>query len=193
MKRLIIPVILFFLLSISVVLNIRYFLDEDCAEYTTARFVEQAPRSIELKDFQKKLKEKDGSQKVLTSSKKTNDSISYEQLVEESQEHLRVFLSEETGLNPKEVGLALEILHQSELEVKDFVDERAEAHAKKYGTNMSYIYQAEDYVFLGQARIRARERLIELMGKKKWEELYDHIQEYNQGKFSSHPINPIDI
>ena len=186
MKRLIIPVILLLLLALSVAINVSYILDEDREEYHVAKFVDA---STPLKNDEKPEDIEDKGIKIVNKEESRN----YEQLQEERNEYLQTYLTEQIGLNPKESALALEIFHQAELEAEKKIAARSEAYIKKYGGNNSYIYQAEDYVILGESRLKARQRLIELMGKEKWDELFDHIQEYNQGKFSSQPIVPIDL
>ena len=191
MKRLIIPVILLLLLCLSVAINVSYILDEDKEEYQTARFFD-ASTPLESSD-EKTIRIANKKDEQLPQEKSSTANTHYEQLQEERGEYLQTYLIEQIGLNPKEAALALEIFHQAELEAERKIAARSEAYNKKYGGTNSYMYQAEDYVILGEARLKARGKLIELMGKKKWDELYDHIQEYNQGKFSSQPIIPIDL
>lgn len=188
--QILIKCLLGLILVVSLGLNIAYFLDEDCLEYKEARphqdtFPSPVPQKVVI--------QKDETTQALPIEKSDASNLSYEELQEQTEDYFTDYLIRTVGISSKQAGEAMEIIRQIDIEVAGYVKARAEEYTKKYGVEDSYIYQAEDYIFLGQARLRAREKLKNLMGDERWREFFIHIQEYNQGKISSGPVSPIDI
>ena len=190
MGKLFLKIILALIFMVSLGLNIAYFLDEDCAEYKEAKPIkESSPSTI----TQQVVIQKNDSPQAVSVEKVETDRPAYEQLQDQTDEYFTDYLTNTVGISSRQASEAMEIIRQIDIEVSGYVKARAEEYTKKYGVEDSYIYQAEDYIFLGQARLRAREKLKNLMGDERWREFFIHIQEYNQGKISSGPVSPIDI
>ncbi len=103
------------------------------------------------------------------------------------------FLSDSLELTSNESLLIFEILEETEKSIDSFIKIRSQAYKEKYGDEyLSYIYDPEAYIFLGESKLAARKKIEKLIGRESYTQLYDFIQNYNQGKYSDSAV-PIDF